>query len=349
MLAGAWPALAETVRIATYDANLSRKGPGLLARDIAAGKDAQATAVVKVLIASAPDVVLLSEFDWDDGHVALRALQNALHKAGRPYEYAYAPAPNTGMPTGLDLDGDGQLDGPRDAQGYGRFSGNRGMALLSRLPLDLGQARDMSAMLWRDLPGNQMDQAALPAGAHEVLRLSTTGHWDIPVTLPDGRVLHLLAYSATPPAFAPLAANIARNHDETAFWLHYLDGHLPWPAPQQPFVILGVSNSDVADGGGQTDAMNALLTDRRLQDTRPASAGGAAANAGGAGDPALDTADWAENPNVKDNLRVDYVLPSVDLTVTASGVFWPAPGDPMAEVAAGASAHRLVWVDIKLP
>ena len=49
------------------------------------------------------------------------------------------------------------------------------------------------------------------------------------------------------------------------------------------------------------------------------------------------------------NLRVDYVLPSATLAVSGAGVFWPAPGDPAAGVAATASRHRLVWVDIVLP
>ena len=74
----------------------------------------------------------------------------------------------------------------------------------------------------------------------------------------------------------------------------------------------------------------------------------AAANAGQAGPAALDTADWRDEDG-PGNLRTDYVLPSRDLAVTASGVFWPAPGDPLAEAAATASAHRLVWVDLALP
>ena len=97
-------------------------------------------------------------------------------------------------------------------------------------------------------------------------------------------------------------------------------------------------------------AMAALLSDPRLTDPLPTSPGGLiAALPDKSGDPALDTADWAANRNVKDNLRVDYVLPSADLTVTAAGVFWPLPDDPMARIAAAASPHRLDWVDITLP
>lgn len=306
--------------------------------------------MVRVIAASDADVLLLTELDWDKDHIALTALQQALLKAGAPYPHVFAPQPNSGQPTGVDLDGDGKTGGARDAQGYGRFPGHRGTAILSRLPLDAEQTRDFSQMLWRDLPGGRFPDSDLPDMAAPLLRLSTTGHWDVPVILPDGRRLHLLAWSASPPAFRPLKANIARNHDEAAFWTAYLNGALSWPAPDAPFVLLGDANSDPADGSGDPTAMRALLADPRLTDPQPASPGGAAAALPGkVGDPALDTADWAANKNVRDNLRVDYVLPSADLAIIGQGVIWPAPDDAFATTVATASPHRLVWVDIELP
>lgn len=350
MLLTVGTAQAERLRIATYNADLSRKGPGLLARDLASGEDPQSAAVVRVIAAADADLLLLTEVDWDRDHTALSALQSALAAAGASYPFAYAPQPNSGLPTGLDLDGDGKSGGPRDAQGYGRFPGHRGMALLSRLPIEAEAARDFSALLWGDLPGGRLPQAGLPEAAAPLLRLSTTGHWDVPVILPGGGRLRLLAWSASPPAFRPLAANIARNHDEAAFWTLYLNGALPWSAPQAPFVLLGDANSDPADGSGDPAAMRALLADPRLTDPQPASPGGAAAALPDkAGDPALDTADWAENRNVRDNLRVDYVLPSADLKVVGQGVLWPSPGDPLAPVVKAASPHRLVWIDVEIP
>jgi hypothetical protein len=51
-------------------------------------------------------------------------------------------------------------------------------------------------------------------------------------------------------------------------------------------------------------------------------------------------------------MRVDYVLPSRDLEIAASGVFWPKADDAGAALlsvgAALASRHRLVWVDVIL-
>ena len=136
--------------------------------------------------------------------------------------------------------------------------------------------------------------------------------------------------------------------------MRYLDGGLAWAAPKAPFVILGDGNLDPEDGDGRRAAIIALLSDPRLQDPAPTSDGGRAAakqggpNAAQRGDTARDTADWPEDTG-PGNLRVDYVLPSADLRVTSSGVYWPPPGTPDADLAATASRHRLVWVDLEVP
>jgi hypothetical protein len=67
-----------------------------------------------------------------------------------------------------------------------------------------------------------------------------------------------------------------------------------------------------------------------------------------------DTADFSDGgTNSPGNMRVDYVLPSADLAVCASGVYWPTQDDPafarVNDDAATSSDHRLVWVDIALP
>lgn len=345
------------LRLATFHADLTRKGPGLLARDLATGRDAQAEAAAGVIAAARPDVLLLTGIDYDLGGAALAALAARIEAAGGPaYPHRLAFRPNTGRVTDLDIDGDGRRRGPRDAQGYGRFAGEGGMAVLSRLPLDAGAARDFSAFLWRDLPGALVGGAALSDAALAVQRLSTTGHWDVPVLLPGGGRLHLLAWAATPPVFdGPEDRNGRRNHDEAAFWTAYLDGLLPDPPPDPPFAVIGDGNLDPEDGEGRRAAIRRLLADPRLQDPAPESPGGAAAaaaqggpNAGHRGDPARDTADWdeARGPG---NMRVDYVLPSAGLAVTGAGVWWPAPGTPAAALAEAASRHRLVWVDLDLP
>jgi hypothetical protein len=350
-LAGA--SQADTVRVATWSAGLTRAGPGLLLRDIRAG-EGQVEAAVAVIAAAAPDILLLTGFDHDLDGVALDAFAARLAAAGLDYQHRFAPAGNRGLPTGVDLDGDGQVDGPGDAQGWGRFAGAGAMAILSRLPIAPG-ARDFSGFLWRDLPGSAAGQV-LPPAALAVQRLHASGAWELPVVLPGGAVLRVLAFHATPPVFdGAEARNLRRNADEVAFWRLLLDGALPHAPPVPPFVLAGNANLDPADGAGERGAIVALLAHPAVQDPAPAGTGGAdaAAAQGGvnrthAGDPALDTADFrdADGPG---NLRVDYVLPSADLAVTGAGVLWPPPGDPLAAAVEAAGRHRLVWLDIALP
>jgi hypothetical protein len=330
LLAGA--AQAETLRLAVYHTELSRKGPGLVLRDIASGTDPQAEAVAAVIAAADADVLLILGLDYDMDLKALGALADRVAAQGVVYAHRFALRPNTGMATGLDLDGNGRLGEARDAQGYGRFAGQGGMAVLSRLPL--GAARDVSDLLWRDLPG-----AILPEGmAAEVLeaqRLASTGFWEVPVQVPGGP-LWLLAWHATPPVFdGPEDRNGRRNHDETAFWLRRLEGALG-PPIAAPFVLMGDANLDPARGEGRAEALRALLAHPRVQDVVPQGAEGAA------------TVDFGADGG-PGTMRVDYVLPSAEVRVTGSGVIWPEPGDPLRAVAEAASRHRLVWVDVEVP
>ncbi|MFN9606508.1 MAG: endonuclease/exonuclease/phosphatase family protein, partial [Planctomycetota bacterium] len=71
------------------------------------------------------------------------------------------------------------------------------------------------------------------------------------------------------------------------------------------------------------------------------------ANALHRGDSAYDTGDFNDkNPG---NLRIDFVLPSSQCRILASGVYWPSAADsPAGNQLAGASDHRLVWVDVEL-
>jgi hypothetical protein len=330
------------LRIATWNVALDRTGPGLLVRDLAKGEDVQVAALVRVMAALDADVILLTSVDWDLQGVALQLLADRLAEGGLDYPHRLALRPNTGTQTGFDVDGNGRQGDPADAQGWGLFSGQGGMAILSRLPLDPAP-RDHSGFLWQDLPG-----ALIPAGFDPdllaVQRLATTGFWDVPVLTPQGP-LHLLAWHASPPVFdGPEDRNGKRNHDEAAFWRHYLDGALPMPPPAAPFVLLGDGNLDPADGDGLRAGMVALLSHPALQDPAPRGAHGRVEPAH-SGDPALDTAFYDQTGG----LRLDYVLPSVSLTVTGAGVLWPIPGDPLVADLAQVSPHFPVWVDLDLP
>jgi hypothetical protein len=331
---------------------LTRDGPGLLLRDLTEGDDPQVLAALAAVVDAAPDILILTQFDHDADLAALRVFAGLVAERGVDLTHVYAARSNAGMATGLDMDGDGTVGEARDAQGYGRFAGAGGLAVLSRWPIDAGAVRDLSGLLWRDLPGAVMPVvggAPFPSPeAVAVQRLSSTGHWIVPVQAPGG-VVDLMVWSATPPVFdGPEDRNGLRNRDELRLWTAVLDGALGAP-PGDHFVIAGNANLDPADGEGLREAMAAFLVDPRLTDPMPQSAGGAAAaDPAQVGNPALDTADWAETG--PGNLRVSYVLPAVAWEVTGSGVQWPAPDEAMAvsaEDLIAAGPHRLVWVDLR--
>ena len=300
------PLLAEPLRLAIWHADLSREGPGLLLRDL---RDGEGAGLVAEVAAVAPDVLLLTDIDFDHDLVALGALAARLEEAGLSYPHRFAQRPNTGVPTGLDLDGDGRLGGPRDAQGYGWFSGQGGMALLSTRPLQL--KADFTALLWRDLPRSRM-RGGDPAA--EVQRLSSDAHWVIGI---EGGP-SLLAWNATPPVFdGPEDRNGRRNADEAALWRRYLDGALGVP-PDLP-VLIGNANLDPERGEGLREEMRGLLKDPRLQDPLPGEA----------------TVAWDQTGP----MRVSYILPAAALTVRDAGVRPAIEGQ----------RHRLVWVTLDLP
>lgn len=341
--AGVGLAESPALRVATWNVELVRTGPGLLVRDLTRGEDPQIAAVVRGLVALDADVVVLTGVDYDLGGVALALLADRLAAAGAAYPYHFALRPNTGMQTGLDVDQNGRIGDPRDAQGFGLFSGQGGMAVLSRLPLDTDAARDFSAYLWRDLPGALRPDGTEP-DLWAVQRLASTGFWDLPV-LTEAGPLHLLAWHATPPVFdGPEDRNGKRNHDEAAFWRHYLDGALPMAPPTGPFILLGDANLDPADGDGLRGGIAALISHPALQDPAPTGTHGRS-EPGHNGPPALDTALFPEIGG----LRLDYVLPSAGLRVVAAGVLWPPADDPLAADLILASRHYPVWVDVTLP
>lgn len=338
-IVGAWPVLAETtIRIATFNTELARNGPGLLLRDILSEDDPQVEAVAKMIATARPDFIALQGIDYDHDLAALRALAARIAHHGLDMPHAFALRPNAGMATGLDLDGDGRVGRARDSQGYGEFAGQGGMAVLSRLPILTEDVRDLSGILWRDVPDALLQledgTALMPDDVADIQRLSSVAHWDIPIRVSD-TTLRLLTFHANPPVFdGPEDRNGRRNHDEIALWLHYLDGKLG-AAPSAPFVLAGDANLDPVDGEGRKAAIRRLLQDERFVDPKPMRDGEVTETAAHKGDPRLDTVDWpAPEPG---SLRVSYILPSADLAVMDSGIL---AGH------AEASRHRLVWVDL---
>lgn len=341
--------------------DLGATGPGLALRDTLAGHDKPDRAA-RIIAHLAPDILVLSGLDHDHGGAARQALAALIAQHGHDLPHGFAYPSNAGIRTGLDMTGDGDDNSADDTQGYGLFPGQKSLAVLARFAVDEARSRDFSGFLWRDLPDSLSPYR--PGGAladptrDGLQRLSSTGHWDTALTLPDGARLHLLIWQAGPPIFGgDSPRNLYRNHDETAFWLQFLDGNLPMPPPDAPFVLIGGSNLDPHDGDGMGQVMQALLDHPALQDPSPASAGAELAaeadhSRSHRGPHRLDTVHWPQIPG-PGNLRVSYILPARDLTVRDAGVFWPLPDTPEAALLGSPddppSRHRPVWVDIAYP
>ncbi|SDX68140.1 Endonuclease/Exonuclease/phosphatase family protein [Ruegeria halocynthiae] len=324
-------AQAETLRVANFNTELSRKGPGILLRDIQRA-DPQVNAVIEVMAATRPDIIALQGLDWDLDGLALAALAEALNDRGLNYPHSFTAQPNSGVETGLDLDGDGKTGGPGDAQGWGRFTGQNGLAVLSRYPIETDKVQSFSEMLWQDLPGATLPtvkREPFPSGqAQSVQRLSSTAHWIIPIDAPGGRI-DLMTFHASPPVFdGPEDRNGLRNRDEIRFWSLLLNGDLG-PFSSHRFIIAGDANLDPHRGEGHKPAIRNLIANPLIQDPMPVDPAGSAS-----------TVAWKG----VGEMRVDYVLPSADWRVLDAGIYWPET--EARDVAETASRHRLVWVDL---
>jgi endonuclease/exonuclease/phosphatase family metal-dependent hydrolase len=367
--------VAGTIRVATYNVSLHRRAYGELSRDLEQGDD-QAERLARIIRAVRPDILLANEVDYDGGRSAELLLTKYFGNASaaRPLRFCYSSEVNTGLSSGLDLNGDGRVEGPGDAWGFGAYPGQYGLAVFSRFPIDASQVQSFQKFLWSHMPGalrpKKSDGTAYwPDAVWSQLRLSSKTHLDIPISI-DGQVLHLLVSHPTPPVFdGEEDRNGCRNHDEIRLLKDYATGGAgseyllsdqgrvgPLPAGSR-FVILGDLNADPVDGDGQHAAITALLASPRIRSQPvPRSQGGveAANRQGGAnrsqvGDPGEDTGDF--NDSRPGNLRCDFVLPSIECEVVACGVYWPSPDELAATdpKLLEASDHRLVWVDLRLP
>ena len=370
LVTAAGPASAEPIRFATFNASMSRGASGELAVALRDGNDARISRVAGIIRTVDPDVILINEFDYGAGRDRAFA-RNYLDGA---YPFSFIAPPNTGLATGVDLDGDGivgsdpgTIELARDSHGFGRFEGQFGMVVLSKHEIVDEEVRTFRTFLWKDMPGARLPLE--PDGtpfysdeALDVLRLSSKSHWDVPVRI-DGETFHFLVCHPTPPVFdGPEDRNGNRNADEIRFWSDYIDGAeyirddsgaRGGLSSEAHFVIAGDLNADPVDGDSVEGAMQQLLGHPRIDaSVTPESEGGAVeaaaqggANAGHDGNPRFDTADF--NDKAPGNLRVDYVLPSKSLRTVDAGVYWPRQDEPGAELI-DASDHRLVWIDVAI-
>jgi hypothetical protein len=376
----------EPVRFATFNASLNRNNAGQLATELSAPGSAQPDVIAEIIQRARPEVLLINEFDYDAGNVALDGFHDnyltVAHGNAAPIEYPYrytAPS-NTGVFSGFDYDNSGAAGDfvPNDSYGFGFFPGQFGMAVYSMYPIDYAEIRTFQNFLWKDMPGALLpddpstpepDDWYTPGPELDSFRLSSKSHWDVPIEI-GTKTVHFLVSHPTPPVFdGPEDRNGTRNFDEIRLWADYVgpgkdrgsyiyddNGNYGGLKPGSMFVIAGDQNSDPLDGDSIPGAAQQLLDNPRVNSkVTPSSPGGPEQSAlqGGANtthlsDPAFDTADFADS--APGNLRADYVLPSKDLRITDSAVFWPLQSDPLFPLVGTfpfpSSDHRLVWVDV---
>jgi hypothetical protein len=224
------------------------------------------------------------------------------------------------------------------------------MALLidERLILDEAAIRTFMRYPWSYMQGGYMPTDAdgkpwFTSEEAKYVRLSSKTFVDAPVKLPNGAVIHLLCSHPTPPAFdGPEQRNKKRNHDEIRLIGEYI-ADAPFLVDDNEregglgrfdsFIVLGDLNADPKKGSSFRDPIfRHLGSNARVnfefvpQATRSV--------------PGLEPSDTAAF-----KLRVDYVLPSRDLTVI-KGEVWrhpPEGGDDFP------SDHFPVYLDLSVP
>jgi hypothetical protein len=355
---------ALALRIATYNIADVRSAA------LRSGDDPKLRRVAATIQRIRPDVLFVNEIAYDpqgepesasetEGQNAQRFADHylsisqgegldALH-----YNAVMRPS-NTGLPSGMDLDRVGGVVGSPgpgyggDCWGYGDFPGHYALAVLVRADLKIraDEIRTFQKFKWSALPGAirpTIPATGEPWYADDVwaeLRLSSKTHMDVPVELPDGTVLHLLASHPTPPSFdGPEDRNGARNHDEIRFWAEYLDDaaflvddegvHGGLPVGSR-FVIAGDLNADTDEGDSFGNPMGTwLLSNAKVNGTFTPRVSSASDERFGRASDDDDTASFG--------FRVDYVLPSADFAITAGAV----------ERVAESSDHAMVWIDVR--
>lgn len=306
-----------------------------------------------------------------------------------PIEYPYAESysTNTGLNSDLDLDNNGtsgQL--PGDAWGFGFYHGQYAFALMSKYKIDTENTRTFQEFKWKDMEGAKIPTITICDGSQrmpegmacgddwytaeewDVVRLSSKNHVDVPIIIPTKKgdeVVHLLMSHPTPPVFDP-GKNKAQNGEEVEFWHHYVQGkeyfyddagNKGGLTKGAKFVLMGDQNLDPLDGDGFSEIMQAFHNDPLVnQDVMN---GELYPTSYGAAEHAVDKNSTHPIPNRITStfgLGVDYAIPSANLNVTDSGVYWSASYEEGRKLFNDArigkygngkdvsSDHRMIWI-----
>ena len=183
-----------------------------------------------------------------------------------------------------------------------------------------------------------LDEPYYSDATMEHLRLSSKNHVDLPIKVSEDKTIHLLAMHPTPPVFDGIEdRNGRRNYDEIRLFSDYISsdysknsylvddqGNQGGIGDDASFIIAGDLNADPVDGDSYNYAIHQLLQHPRIAqevavgNRVPASNGGKN----------YTDKKASENKGIADYwthtfpLRLDYVLPSSDLNVVDSGIYW---------------------------
>ncbi|MCH8566543.1 endonuclease/exonuclease/phosphatase family protein [Nesterenkonia sp. LB17] len=357
---------AGDIRVATLHAQIRGASSAEVLEELHGGMHPQARVLAETVQVNAPDVLVLTGLSYDE-HQQIATTVNDEYlsrgqngQTGIKYSHVYTAPTNSGIDSGADLDGDGRIGGPADALGYGRYAGERGMAVFSTYPIAEDEVRTFQEFLWQDMPENSMPADEFSDLEKSVLPLPSTSLWDIPVEVPgEADHVHVVATDLNSPP-GPTTPDVARSEDQRrmvaefvsgASWYLYDDeGAYGGLESGTPFVVAG-SLADAQElqtwPNRQVPELASLLNDATIQDPGPEAI---------TDEPLPQRRDAAADPQAThgltggDAVRSSYVLPAAALDVDSSGVFWPAegefgfnlvdPADPDSPVG------RLVWLDI---
>lgn len=347
--------------------------------------DEQAEAAARIVQEVQPDVLVVNELtnNIQEGERTDRTnidafVENYLSVPQRDdlegveYEYTLQPESNTGvLPEGeYDFNKDGTFgERPGDAFGFGVYPGHYAFAIASRYRIDESNVRSFREFRWADMPDNLIpvageegvvtdpgeDETAIYLTEEEldIYRLSSKTHIDVPFEV-DGGTVHGLFAHPTPPGFDGVNNFNGRwNHDEVRFLADYVagedyiyddSGRRGGLDDDASYVLMGDMNAGPGINREERplDPGRKFLVDNEdfYTDRLPTSPGGAQHG--------LPTATRFGGDVEGVVERIDYVLPSPDLSLRASSVVWPSENSTkrnLGEDVRTASDHRLVWAD----
>lgn len=363
------------IRFATYHVDMEYSDFNTALSETASGNVQRLQNVAEVIQIANADVLLLTGISGADGsgndgyrYSALNQFldsyvgvaQDADVKAVE-YRYVYMAQSNSGIPVLEDIDRDGSAAGtlPGDAVGYGNYWGQKSFAILSKYQLDTNGVRNFRELKWSAVPGVTEPKDASGANwfTHDTwqqMPLLNSNFIDIPLSLPDGRKIQLMAtYLETPKEIDSSDRGYQRNSAQLSFIADYLgegaDHYIVNDKTDsgqrtggyddsRPFVLLGNFYNDHegawavdAEGKpsyvGDSSAMRSLVNSSSLN--RFTGVNWEAPTTQAAVDYAKTTQSTHDMPEIwtsLDGIRSDYIMLERQLNYSGQGIVWEQVG-----------------------